>query len=297
MRVLVCLALLMPGGALADTIVATSRVTAVTIYPQGAQVTREAVFTAPAGGHEVVIVDLPGETEPGLLRVASDDVDLGAFALRSDRLPPRGDATSPEMVAAEDAVKAAKAALLQTEAKVAGINAEVEAQEAQIAFLTGVKLNDGAATAEGISAVAQMIGTRVLAARLAALAARTGLPAAEEAVTMAAQDLSDAEAALAALSQRAEDFAALAVSVTAKGGEGHLVVTHFVYDANWSPVYDMALDRKAGKLIVDRGVLVRQAFWRGLGRHRADPVDCPPLRAIRAIPTVSLAAAGRGPLA
>ena len=267
MRVLVCLALLMPGGALADTIMATSRVTAVTIYPQGAQVTREAVFTAPAGGHEVVIVDLPGETEPGLLRVASDDVDLGAFALRSDRLPPRGDATSPDMVAAEDAVKAAKAALLQTEARVSEINAEVEAQEAQIAFLTGVKLNDGAATAEGISTVSQMIGTRVLAARLAALAARTGLPAAEEAVTMAAQDLSDAEAALAALSQRAEDYAALAVSVTAKGGEGHLVVTHFVYDANWSPVYDMALDRKAGKLIVDRGVLVRQASgedWAGI---------------------------------
>ena len=72
---------------------------------------------------------------------------------------------------------------------------------------------------------------------------------------------------MAALSQRAEDYAALAVSVTAKGGEGHLVVTHFVYDANWSPVYDMALDRKAGKLIVDRGVLVRQASgedWSGI---------------------------------
>ena len=150
MRVLVCLALLMPGGAFADTIMATSRVTAVTIYPQGAQVTREAVFTAPAGAHEVVIMDLPGETEPGLLRVASDDVDLGSFALRSDRLPPRGDASSPEMAAAEEAVKAAKVALQEAEARVAGINAEVEAQEAQIAFLTGVKLNDGAATAEGI---------------------------------------------------------------------------------------------------------------------------------------------------
>ncbi|MBC7736372.1 MAG: hypothetical protein H7245_03900, partial [Candidatus Saccharibacteria bacterium] len=43
-RALICMTLLLPVPALADTVFATSRVTAVTIYPQGAQVTREVVF-------------------------------------------------------------------------------------------------------------------------------------------------------------------------------------------------------------------------------------------------------------
>ena len=258
MRVLFGLALLMPGAAWADVIVATSRVTAVTIYPQGAQVTREVAFTAAAGAHEVLVTDLPGATEPGLLRVASPDVDLGSFALRDERLPPRDDVTAPEWLAAEDAVKVARVALHGAEARVAGIRAEIEAQEAQIKFLTGVTMNDAAATAEALSAVSAMIGTEVLTARIGALAAGAGLPAAEEAVTEAQEGLADAEAALGALSQRDQDYAALAVAVTSTGAEGHLVVTHYVSDAYWTPVYDMALDRKAGRLAVERGVLVSQ---------------------------------------
>ena len=257
MRVLVWCALLVPGAAWADTIVATSRVTAVTIYPQGAQVTREVVFTAAAGAHEVVVMDLPLDTEAGLLRVTSDTVDLGSFALREDRLPPRGDVVSVEALAAEEAVKVARVALYGAEARVAGINAEVEAQQAQIGFLTGVKVDGSGATAEGVSALSQMIGTEVLTARLAALAAEAGRPAADAAVREAADAVAQAEAALDAVSRRDEEYAALGIAVTSKGGEGRLVVSHYV-DAYWAPVYDMALDRKAGVVAVDRGVLVSQ---------------------------------------
>ena len=259
MRALVCLALLLPGAAGADTVLATSHVTAVTIYPQGAQVVREVTFTAAAGAHEVLITDMPAATVAELLRVSSGDVDLGAFALREDRLPPRQDAGSPEVLAAEDAVKVARVALQGAEGKVAGITAEIEAQEAQIRFLGAITVDGAGATAEGLSAVSQMIGTEVLTARLAALAAATALPEAEEEVSKAEEELAQAEAALDALSQRDADYVALAVAVTAKGGEGHLVVTHYVHDAAWAPVYDMALDRKAGSLTVQRGVLVSQA--------------------------------------
>jgi uncharacterized protein (TIGR02231 family) len=267
MKALLALAVLLPGAAWADIIVANSRVTAVTIYPQGAQVTREVVFTAPAGVHEVLITDLPEATEAGLLRVSSQDTDLGSFALREDRLPPREDMKTPEDLAAEEAVKVAKVALHGAEAKVAGIRAEVEAQEAQIAFLTAVRLDDTVATAEGISGVSQMIGTEVLTARMAALAAQAGLAAAEEEVAQAQEDLAAAEEAMAALAQRDEGYVALSVAITSTGGEGRMVVSHYVYDASWAPVYDMALDRKAGTLAVERGVLVSQYSgedWRGV---------------------------------
>ena len=266
MRVLVWCALLVPGAGWADVIAATSRVTAVTIYPQGAQVTREVVLTAPAGTHDVVVLDLPLGTEAGLLRVTSDAVDLGSFALRADRLPPRDDVLSVEALAAEEAVKVAKVALHGAQARVAGIDAEVEAQQAQIGFLTAVKVDGSGATAEGLSALSQMIGTEVSTARMTALAAEAGRPAAEEAVREAMEAVAGAEGALAALSRRDEDYAALGISVTSKGGEGRLFVSHYV-DAYWAPVYDMALDRKAGVVTVKRGVLVSQysgADWVGV---------------------------------
>ncbi len=259
MRALVCLALLLPGGAWADTVLATSQVTAVTIYPQGALVVREVRFTVAAGAHEVLITDLPAATVAELLRVSSGDTELGAFALRADRLPPRQDSGSPEVLAAEDAVKLALVALHGAEGKVAGIRAEIEAQEAQIKFLVGIKLDGAGATAEGLSAVSQMIGTEVLTARMAALAAGTALPEAEEEVSKAEVEVLKARLALAVLSQRDAEYVALAVAVTSKGGAGHLMVTHYVYDAAWAPVYDMALDRKAGALVVERAVLVSQA--------------------------------------
>lgn len=258
MRALMCLFVLLPVPGFSDTLRVTSHVTAVTIYPQGAQVTREVVFQAAAGAHDVLITDMPQDTEPSLLRVGSTDLDLGAFALRTDRLPPRDDAKSPEVVAAKVAIKAAEAALRGAEAKVAGINAEVEAQEAQIKFLGSIELNDVTATAESLLAVSQMIGTEVLTARMAALAEQAGLGVANDDVATAQEALTVAQDGLAALSQGDEAYTALSVAVTAKGGEGHLTVTHYVADAGWGPVYDLALDRKGGKVAVDRGVLVSQ---------------------------------------
>ena len=48
MRAFALFALLLPCPLLAEQIVASSRVTSVTVYPQGAQVTREVVFTTAA---------------------------------------------------------------------------------------------------------------------------------------------------------------------------------------------------------------------------------------------------------
>lgn len=64
MRRVALFALMLPGTAFADQILATSHITAVTIYPIGAQITREVSFTAPAGPHELLITDLPAETQP-----------------------------------------------------------------------------------------------------------------------------------------------------------------------------------------------------------------------------------------
>ena len=260
-------ALLLASTALADTIAATSHITAVTIYPQGAEVTREVAFTAPAGAHDLLITDLPSATEPSLLRLASTDTDLGAFALRTDRLPPSDLPETDATKAAKAAVKAAEAELAKTQSALAAINAKIEAQNARIAFLGNLKTDTAGQTAESLTAIADMVAAKVLEAREAAIAAQGDLPAATEAVTKAQDALTQAEAARDALSQGAEDRAALTVAVTSKGGEGHVTVKHFISEASWRPVYDIRLDRKGAKAELDRGVLVSQSGgedWAGV---------------------------------
>ncbi len=254
------LALMLPSPALADQIMAASHVTAVTVYPEGAQVTREVTFNAPAGQHDLLITDLPSDTVAELIRLQADGVQLGAYALRTDRLPPRADPASVEVLAAKAAVEAAQTGLQAAEATIAAINAKVEAADAQASFLRGVKPEGDAVTVDGLKALAAMIGGEVLAARQTALAAEAEIPAAQKALDAANKVLADAEAAQAALLQGDTDYAALSVAVGVEtAGEEHLTVTHFVSNASWQPVYDMMLTRKPDPaLTVARGVLVSQ---------------------------------------
>jgi uncharacterized protein (TIGR02231 family) len=249
--------------AFADTIAATSRITAVTVYPDGARLTREVTFSAPeAGSHELLVTDLPFDSDPGLIRLAgAEGLQVGAFNLRADRLPAREDPLTDDQKAAKAGVEAAEAAADQAALALEAITAKVEAAEAQVRFLSSFTgaLPDGA-TPDTIKAMAGMIGTETLAARQAALAAKAELPPAEKALTDAQEALADAQANYDALPSADTDYTALSVAVTAaEAGEKTVTVTQYVYNASWQPVYDLNLTRKDGdKLVLNRSVLVTQ---------------------------------------
>ncbi len=249
--------------AWADTIAATSRITAVTVYPDGAKLTREVTFSAPsAGAHELLVTDLPYDSDAGLIRLAArEGLQLGAFTLRADRLPPRADPLTAAQVAAKAAVEEAEAAAGQAQLALEAITAKVEAAEAQVRFLSSFTgaLPDGA-TPETIKAMAGMIGAETLAARQAALAAKAELPPAQKAVTEAQEAVAKAQAAFDALPSVDMDYTALSVAVTASvAGEQTVTVTQYVGNASWQPVYDLNLTREGGdKLTLDRSVLVTQ---------------------------------------
>ena len=249
--------------AFADTIAATSQITAVTVYPDGAKLTREVTFSAPtAGNHELLVTDLPYDSDPGLLRLApSEGLTVGAFALRADRLPPREDPLTPEQEAAKAAVEAAESVAGTAQLALEAVQAKVEAADAQVRFLSSFTgaLPDGA-TPDTIKSMATMIGTETLAARQAALAAKADLPPAEKAVTDAQEALAKAQAAYDALPSADMDYTALSVAVTAaSAGEQVVTVTQYVGNAGWQPVYDLNLTRKDGdQLVLNRSVLVTQ---------------------------------------
>ena len=270
MRAFALFALMLPCPALADQILASSTISHVTVYPQGAQITREVVFKAPAGAHEVLITDLPQDTAPQMIGLTGGEgLGLGAYALRTDRLPPRDELTSPDLAAAKAAVTDWEAKERTAIAAVEAVQARIGAAEAQAGFLGNVRAEGGTLTPEAIKALAGMIGTEVLAAKLAGLAAKADLAETEKALADVQKELAKAREAEAAVLTGAENYAALSVAVTlAAEGEQHLTVTHYIGEATWTPVYDLMLTRQGdASLTVKRGVMVSQYSgedWQGV---------------------------------
>ncbi len=249
--------------ALSDTLPATSRITAVTVYPEGAKLTREVTFAAPSpGAHDLLVTDLPADSQPALIQITpGEGLQLGAFALRADRLPPREDPLTPDQAAAKAEVERleaeAETALLALDA----VQARVDAAEAQVRFLSSFTgaLPD-AATPDSIKAMAVMIGSETLAARQAALTARADLFPAQKALANAQEALDNARAAFDTLPSADMEYTALSVAITAAtAGDQTITVTQYVGGASWRPFYDLNLTRDGGDaLALRRSILVTQ---------------------------------------
>lgn len=245
----------------AETIVTDSKISAVTVYPAGASVTRVVRFDAGAGAHEIVITDLPPDTEPQALRLTpAEGVQIGAWVLRSDRVIPREPQKSPAQIAAEAALEAAQDATVAAQVNRDGVAARMTAAQAQIDYLSRLGAGEGKVEAEALQATGRMISAEVLTASQALLAARLDLPAMDRALTRAREAQDNAQAALDALTQPGEEYATLSLSVvTSAEGPQQLEVTQMVQNAAWSPLYDAALDRAAGQVTLDRSLLVSQS--------------------------------------
>ena len=249
--------------AMADTIRATSKITAVTVYPQGARITREVAFDLPsAGQHELLVTDLPQETSSGLMRIAGDgSADFGAFALRQDRLPPRPEPLSSEQRTAKTALEAAQEVTRQAFAALETAQAQLHGSNAQIAFLAGLSGNlPENASVDTLRAISQMVGSETEAALAGSAQVRATLAPLEKAYADAQEAEGFARAAFDALPALDSEYTALAVSVEgAAAGPARLTVTHFVDSAGWQPFYELNLTRTSGAaLSLERSVLVSQ---------------------------------------
>lgn len=258
---------LMPLPALADVITAGSQVTNVTIYPQGARVTREVTFTAPQGRHDLRIADLPAGLDPELIRIAAaQGATTAGFSLQEGGVGPALPPPTPDLDAAiATAQQARDAAALALDA----IDARIAGAEAQIAFLRAASAEVTAGKPLDLAAVAQTIGAEVLATRQAIAADRAARPAADRALAETEAQLAAALEAREARRAEQADKAQLAVSVNLPAaGEARLTVVHFVEDASWRPVYDADLTRQPEPALrLDRGALVSQDTgedWRGV---------------------------------
>jgi len=253
--------ILVAAGARAGDLPVTSRVIAATVYPDGATVTREAAFSAPAGQHELIVTDLPRDTPLESVRVTLEGARLGGVRTRADYVPPRDAGESAEVLSARAEVERLEEALRARRAEVADIRLEADAARARLEFLGGIGKAEGLAAQEpaALGEMVAMIGRETLEARRAEAGAERRAEAAERALKDLMEELSRARQALEALVPETAPRALLAVAIRAEGPlRGRLRITYTVPQAGWQPLYDLHLSRAEGRVRIERGAYVRQ---------------------------------------
>jgi uncharacterized protein (TIGR02231 family) len=272
MRRILLLSVFFPACAFADQIEATSRITDVTVYPYGAQITRVVTFDAPAGAHDLMIGDLPQETYAEALRIAPGaGVTLGSYALRGELLPPPQPRLTEAAAGAKAEVERLEAAERVAILAIDAIQTQINAANAQVEFLKGVKVEPtvDATSAAALRDIAKMIGEEVQAAGDSARAAAGEMLVAQADLAKLQADLATAREAYANASYDDTLYAGLNVKVdVATEGEASVTITQFIQNAGWQPVYDLRLEREGdASLTVQRGVLVSQETgedWTGV---------------------------------
>lgn len=262
MRVLLPLvALLIGSQALAEDIVLASPVTSATVYTAGAEIVRRVPFSVPPGKHRLILRDLPASTDFERIRIEAEGVVAGPLTMRSDFTPPRDRRKRPEVQAAEARVEALERQIEGVRDRAATARLAVGAAEVRRQFLGDLGKAEGMATAgiDALRALSQMIGDEALDAARAAQLGEIDARRTERGLADLEDQLADARQALAALTPESGARAYLALEVEAAAAtEGALTLSYYTQDAFWVPVHDLRLDRKAGRLAIERGAHVGQ---------------------------------------
>jgi uncharacterized protein (TIGR02231 family) len=239
-------ALICASPALAADITFSAKVDAVTVFPDGAMVTRAGEASLPAGEHVLILKGLPAGVDPASVRVeakATQPLLLGTVETRAaPMVPPTG----------ETAAK-----LKELRGDLALLQARIDAGEREKGAIERLAL----ASAES---AARQHGLDIDTARKA----WTALGEATAAVNMRlvaerakAQDIEAGIRALEGLDQRrpgvpSQNRLDLAIAIEApRDATASIAVTYRVRDARWLPVYDAQLSTSAKPALT----LVRRA--------------------------------------
>lgn len=220
--------------ALAADIPVASRPDAVTVFPDGASVTRRLTVTVPAGEHVLVIDDLPLTADPGSIRLQGAGTGSLAINAVDARQPRPTERRDPALVQRLETLKDERQAL---DDRIAAERVRKRAAEALVSPGTLAGGERGLVIAEARQALA--------AAHEETLAADRAIRQAEQAQRGLDRSITEIEAQLRAQPPRRLE-ARIAVEA-AQAFRGELTLTYAVRQARWSPVYDARLVTTAAK--------------------------------------------------
>ena len=270
MRFIALLLSVSPSFVFADTIVARIVPTDVTVFTQGAEVTRKGKITLPAGIHDIVIPDM----RPTLDDFPAPEITLPNATLISgkwqDETPtPRADPETVEYKAAKENLDIARDAIDTLNDEIAGNLLVKSAALTQIEFLKSLAksetLPDGIDTLRDLS---RMISEETLNAQKAIQQADILARALGKDLPDLQKTVVETQRILKALLPPSEIFAQLTLTVSVpEATTTDLSIKYLITDSIWQPVYDLRLTTDdTPKLVVERGAMILQSS----GEHWAD---------------------------
>lgn len=240
----ISVSLLLPQTASAD-LQANSAISAVTVYPDSARITRTATLNLPAGETKVILAGLPLQLEATSLRVSgtsSSAVSLGSVQL-TEQL------SSEAVQARERQLQEEIRRWQEKRQEVADIKTRAEQQ---LAFIraTGLQQPNKENTAQGASVLPLNQWQQ------AWQTLETATAEAQAKVRAADKTLQDFDKGLAQLQEQLEQIATgetsnRTASLYVKAAQASsltLTLNYQIPEANWSPVYEAELDSNTGKL-------------------------------------------------
>jgi len=253
--------LVMGNAAWAADIQATSSIDAVTVFPQGAEVSRVAKVRLPAGAHAIILPDLPAQAQPPSIRVegkASGPLEIGSVDSRRLSVP-RGDAES-----AASARRRIETEIEKLRDERSLIVAEQQAAEAQRTLLTNLLQlptrpsppTSGPTAGEDWGKVLGLVAKELAPVNKAILDAAIRVRDVD-------RRIKDAEGRLRAEAPPPDERTEVKVEVAAaQPVEAEIVVRYQVASALWTPLYDVRLatgsKTAAPRITVTRRAVVQQ---------------------------------------
>lgn len=233
------LAVSFAGIAHAADLKSASKIEGVTVYPQGAEITRIGKVRMERGEHMVMFNDLPAQAVPNSIRVegkATGRLEIGSVDSRRVRVP-----STDEAVAATERKRIEDEIQKQRDSR-AQLSAAVEAAEAQkvlinnLASLPNRPVPNGASSADpDWGQLYATIGQRIAEAQRIIL---------ETQVKIRDVDLQirDLETKLAQLAPTQQERTEVKVFVNAGAPlDADIVIRYQVTSASWTPFYDARL--------------------------------------------------------
>ncbi|MHA3914199.1 mucoidy inhibitor MuiA family protein [Halovulum sp. GXIMD14793] len=259
--------------ALAADIDVDSLVTAATVYPSGATVTRQAEFSAESGTNSIIIDDLPLDFDPASLRISGEgnaEFAIVSVNHRVDRLPPEDEKTSPQVQRLEDEIEAMEDQLEALDRDIRDQHALMSVADARLKFAHALisrepqKMVDDleyqrattATWAEAIGIVTAEVDKAMTARNLAA----TEVDRIEKQKEDIREELQKKQQALSATQMPRPPRSIATVEIdTDSALEGKLQISYRIDEAGWQPVYDLRLNQgETASLGIERHARVVQ---------------------------------------
>jgi len=253
----VVFACFVPLAAPAATIDAKgARVVEVTVYPDRAEVVREATFEVPVGASTLEFRDIPVAAEPDSLRVAAKGVPavLGAVAIRERADTPKETTEQLELRAEVKRIEGELSKIGSQDRIAADLREFLKSLRATTVQRESENMGAGRADPAGIAAVYDLIAKKLTELGDQDLARR-------DATSRLSRELEVARAKLAAgpAGGSIQSRVAAAELETRQAGTLTLRLSYLVSGASWAPSYRATLDAATGEVaLVSEGVVRQQ---------------------------------------